>query len=138
MTVIRLVGLLGLGAGLFGPATACSTECKALSVPDSVVVTIPIELAKAPVEICVDGKCYGGDGGPPSNYDKPQLNGVVLSLKLSGKLPTHSVELRVSVGNMSDTVQTIPIVSHLRGKDCGAERSITLRFDKSGKLIPPI
>lgn len=105
------------------------------SIPDSVVVTMPIELAKPPVEICIDAKCYGGDGGEPTGYDKPFLSSVVLSLKLSGTLPTHSVTLKVTVGTMSDTVQTVPIVSHLRGKDCGAERSITLRFDASGKLV---
>lgn len=107
-------------------------------VPDSVVITMPIDVAKPPVEICIDAKCYGGDGGRPSDRDKPLLNGVVLMLRLSGTLPTHSVELKVSVGNLSDTVQTVPIVSHLRGKGCGAERSITLRFDTSGKLVPPI
>ena len=138
MNSARIIGALVLGAGLFGPTTACGTDCKALSVPDSVVVTVPIELAKPPVEICIDSRCYAGDGSGPSASDKPLLNGVVLSLKLSGTLPTHSVELKVSIGSLSDTVSTIPIVSHLRGEGCGAERSITIRFDTNGKLVPPI
>jgi hypothetical protein len=119
---------------VLAPGVACS-DCKQISIPDSVVVTMPVELAKSPVEICIDATCYAGTDSPPTDYDQAFLNGGVLELKLREHLPSESVSVRVSVGDTSDEIETTPIASHLRGEGCGSERSITLRFDATGELV---
>lgn len=88
--------------------------------------------------ICVDTKCYADDGSNQGGDDRPLLMGAVLSLKLSGKLPNKPVRVSVTLGSLTSSADVHPIASHLRGKGCGSERSITLRIDPNTKsLVSP-
>lgn len=90
----------------------------------------------APVSICVDHKCYEGDG-TDSQPGSPQLSGSQLALRIVDKLPSKRVLVEVKAGNLQASVETKPIESELLGKGCGKARSINLRYDESSKSLVP-
>jgi hypothetical protein len=116
--------------------TGC-TDCKAIEIPDSVVITFAVGAAAAPVSICVDHKCYEGDG-TDSRPGSPLLSGSQLSLKVVGRLPSKRVLVEVKAGDLQASVETKPIESELRGKGCVKTRSITLRYDQAAKTLAPL
>ncbi len=89
------------------------TDCKAITTYDSVVITFADGAATAPVSICIDHKCYEGDG-TSFMPGFPLLSGNQLSLKMVDKLPSkrrqksvdHSSVRRLEV--FGTRVETVP------------------------------
>jgi hypothetical protein len=113
------------------------TDCKAIFVPDYVVITFTAGAATAPVSICIDHKCYEGDG-TNAQPGSPLLSGDQLFLKMVGTLPSQRVHVEVKAGNLQASVEAKPIESELRGKGCGKTRRITLRYDEASRSLAPV
>jgi hypothetical protein len=116
--------------------TSGCTDCKAITSYDSVVITFATGAASAPVSICVDHKCYEGDGTDP-RPGSPLLSESQLSLKLVGELPSKPVLVEVKAGTIQASVEAKPSESERRGKGCGKTRSISLRYDEATKSLAP-
>jgi hypothetical protein len=113
------------------------TDCKAMTSYDSVVITFTAGAATAPVSICVDHKCYEGDG-TGQQPGSPLLSGTQLSLKLMGKLQPKRVLVEVKAGELQASVEAKPIQSELLGKGCEKTRSVTLHYDQASKSLVPV
>jgi hypothetical protein len=112
------------------------TDCKAVDVRDQVSILFPVGAVSAPVEICVDHKCYKGDGTDTAP-GSPFLNGNQLSIKLMGKLPSDRVLIEVNTGSLQASINARPFEKEYRGKGCGTNRFVVLRYDDGTKTLIP-
>jgi hypothetical protein len=101
-----------------------------------VVITFADGAATAPVSICVDRKCYEGEG-TDSRPGSPVLSGSRVFFIPPDGLPSKHVLIEVKAGKLQASTEAKPTELELRGKGCGKSRSINLHYDEASKSLTP-
>ena len=129
--------LAALGSVVLTSVSGCS-ECKAISTPDVVIVSLPASVEASAPEVCLDSKCYSGtvDDTGGEEPDRPLLRGTLVTLILSGRLSNKATRVALRIGGTEFSGSARPVSSERQGKGCQVQRSLSFRADvETGALV---